>query len=197
MNFIGLIEPFTNWWDGMDTARHFFYGLGLLAGFIAIILAVLDFIGMEHHDIVDAAGSTDLDHGGGGIFSIKPLTGFFLGFGWIGGMALEYGLPLLGAVAVASFAGACVMGIVVLMFRTIYAMRSDGTVKISEAVGAIGTVYITLPPRKSSGGQVVVNFSGRQETLAALCAAEQPIPSGDKVKVISIIEGRTVLVEPL
>ena len=74
------------------------------------------------------------------------------------------------------------MAVIVLMFRTILAMRSDGTVRIADTVGAVGTVYISLPPAKAAGGQVVVNFKGRQETYAALSTAERPLPSGDKVK---------------
>lgn len=197
MNYIGFIDQFSNWWEGLNGARQMFYGMGLIAGFVALVLAVLSFIGMEHHDAADGIGSADMDHGGGGIFSIKPLTGFFLGFGWAGGMALDAGLPLIGAVAVACLAGGLVMGIILLMFRAIYAMRSDGTMRINDAIGAVGTVYIALPAKKGAGGQVVVNFNGRQETFAALNAADQPINSGNKVKVVSIIDGRTVLVESL
>jgi hypothetical protein len=84
----------------------------------------------------------------------------------------------------------------VLMFRAILSMRSDGTARIADTVGSVGTVYITLPPKKSSGGQVTVSFRGRQETYAAIQAGERPIPSGEKVRVVSTVDSRTVLVEP-
>lgn len=76
-------------------------------------------------------------------------------------------------------------------------MKSNGTAHVEEAVGGVGTVYVTIPPRRASGGQVVVNFSGRQETMAALTRGESAIPSGEKVRVISLIDRRTVLVEAL
>lgn len=193
---IAFIDQISQWWDQMNMARQVFYGIGLVAAFMALVLAVLGFLGMEHHDAIDAT-SADLDHGGGGIFSVKPLTGFFLGFGWAGGMALEAGWPLMGALAAAVLAGAAIMALIVVMFRTIVAMRSDGTVRIEDAVGAVGTVYVSLPPSKTAGGQVTVNFKGRQETFAALNATAQPVPSGEKIKVVAIIDGRTVLVEPL
>jgi membrane protein implicated in regulation of membrane protease activity len=193
---IAFIDQISQWWDQMNMARQVFYGIGLVAAFMALVLAVLGFLGMEHHDAIDAT-SADLDHGGGGIFSVKPLTGFFLGFGWAGGMALEAGWPLMGALAAAVLAGAAIMALIVVMFRTIVAMRSDGTVRIEDAVGAVGTVYVSLPPSKAAGGQVTVNFKGRQETFAALNATAQPVPSGEKIKVVAIIDGRTVLVEPL
>jgi hypothetical protein len=54
-----------------------------------------------------------------------------------------------------------------------------------------------VPAHRAAGGQVVVNFNGRQETFAALCGAAHPISSGDKVRVISLVDNRTVLVEAL
>lgn len=193
---IALIDQVSQWWDQLTMARQVFYGIGLVAALVAFVLAVLGFLGMEHHEALDAT-SVDFDNGGGGIFSVKPLTGFFLGFGWAGGMALEAGWPLIGALATAVFAGGMIMALIVVMFRTILAMRSDGTMQIADAMGAIGTVYISLPPAKASGGQVTINFKGRQETFAALNAAPHAVPSGEKIKVVAIIDGRTVLVEPL
>jgi hypothetical protein len=69
---LALIDYFGTWWNDLDLAKQVFYGLALIASFIALILAVLAIIGMEHHDAVDAVGSTGLDHGGAGFFSIKP-----------------------------------------------------------------------------------------------------------------------------
>lgn len=197
MTTLAFIEQVSGWWNELSLAKQLFYGIGLLAGLMSAILAVMAMIGMEHHDAVDAVGSADLGHGGGGIFSIKPLTGFFLGFGWAGGIAMDAGLSLIAALAVAMLAGAAIMGVVVAMIRTIYGMRSDGTVQVQKAVGAVGTVYVTVPARKAAGGQVTVNFSGRQETFAALSGAEQPIASGEKVRVVSLVDNRTVLVEAI
>lgn len=193
---LALFDNFTPWWEGLGAARQVFYSIGFVAGLLALILAVLNFIGLEHHD---AAGALDgsIDDGGGGIFSVKPLTGFFLGFGWVGGMALDAGWSLFAAIASGLAAGGLMMSLIVMMFRAFLAMRSDGTMRIQEAVGAVGTVYITLPPSKASGGQVTVNFSGRQETFAALNASDRSISSGEKIKVLEIIDGRTVLVAPL
>lgn len=197
MTTLAFLDQIGGWWNELTLAKQLFYGIGLLAGFMSLLLALLAVVGMEHHDAVDAVGSGDMDHGGGGIFSIKPLTGFFLGFGWAGGIAMDSGWSLIASLGVAFLAGTALMGVVLLMFRAIYAMKSDGTVQVQKAVGAVGTVYVTVPARKAAGGQVVVNFSGRQETFAALSGAEQPISSGEKVRVISLVDNRTVLVESL
>ena len=192
-----VLNQVSEWWEQLNFARQMFYGIGIFSGLIAVVLAVLSMVGMEHHDVADAVDAADMDHGGGGIFSIKPLTGFFLGFGWAGGLALDAGLGMVAALLVALLSGGVIMAIIVMMFRAIYSMRSDGTMRIEDAINATGTVYIALPPSKADGGQVVVSFHGRQETFAALNVTDRLIPSGERVKVIQVIDTRTVLVEPL
>ncbi len=193
---LALIDTIENWWQALSLARQFFYGIGLVAGFFSVVLAIMAVVGLEHHDAVDAVGA-DLDHGGGGVFSIKPLTGFFLGFGWAGGLAMDGGLGLPLALVCATGAGGAMMGLIVLMFRGILAMRSDGTRRIADCIGAVGTVYVTLPASKATGGQITVNFHNRQETFSALNTADRPVPSGEKIKVLAVVDSSTVLVEPL
>lgn len=193
---LAFIDAVSGWWSSFSQAEQVFYGIGLIAGFFALILAVLAFVGLEHHDAVDAV-NLDTHHGGSGIFSVKPLTGFFLGFGWTGSLALQAGCSLSKSILLALVAGTVIMGVIVAMVRFIYSMRSDGTMRPAEAVGATGTVYVSLRPSRATGGQVIVNFSGRQETFSALNTSDRQIPSGEKVKVLQVIDSRTLLVEPL
>jgi hypothetical protein len=193
-----LFETIT-WWARLTTAQQFFYGIGIVAGVVTIIMAILSLVGLGHHDM-DMSGGHDIgpDHGGGGsILSIKPVTGFFLGFGWAGGIALDGKLSLPIATLIGAGAGAVLMFSVAGLIRAIYSIRSDGTRKINDAIGAVGTVYVTLPPSRASGGQINVTVSGRLETVAALNAALRTIPSGEKVKVVGVVDTNTVLVEPL
>lgn len=191
---LALIDQVGGWWNELTLAKQLFYGLGLLAGLVSLVLAVLAMLGMEHADGVDVL---DASGAGGGIFSIKPLAGFFLGFGWAGGLALDAGHGLGAALLIAFAAGGTIMAAIIFMVRAIYSLKSDGTVQIARAVGAVGTVYVTVPPAKAAGGQVVVNFSGRQETLAALTDSAEPLAAGAKVKVLAVVDGSTVLVTAL
>jgi len=183
-------------WGGLTTAAQVYFSIGLLAGAVSLILGVMSAVGLEHHDVVDLPDTLGWDAGGGGIFSVKPLTGFLLGFGWAGGIASSAGLGLVASVAVALGTGAAVMGLVVALLRLLLGMRSDGTVRIADAVDAPGTVYVGLPPSRQAGGQVTVHFRGRQETYQALNASDRAIPSGERVRVVAVLDGQTVLVEP-
>lgn len=193
-----LFESFT-WWARLTGAQQFFYGIGIAAGVVTLVLVVLTLIGLDHHD-ADFSGHDGVagDHvDGSSLLSVKPITGFFLGFGWGGGIALESGLSLPLATVAAAVNGAILMVLLAWAIKFIYSFRTDGTRRINDAIGAIGTVYVTLPPSRASGGQINVTVSGRLETLAALNAALKSIPSGEKVKVVGVIDTNTVLVEPL
>lgn len=190
---LALFESF-DWWSGLSTAQQFFYGLGIVAGCVTLVMALLALFGLEHHD-TDIGGVDHFD--GSTLLSVKPMTGFFLGFGWAGGIALDLGCSLLVATVIAFVCGSIVMVAIAWLIRAIYSMRSDGTRQINNAIGTVGTVYVTLPASRLSGGQINVNVGGRLETLSALNAGLRAVPSGEKVKVVGVIDTNTVLVEPL
>ncbi|MCE2827145.1 MAG: hypothetical protein LW626_08670, partial [Verrucomicrobium sp.] len=62
-------------WGGLTTAAQVYFSIGLLAGAVSLILGVMSAVGLEHHDVVDLPDTLGWDAGGGGIFSVKPLTG--------------------------------------------------------------------------------------------------------------------------
>jgi hypothetical protein len=190
-------SSFLDAWAALPATQQVFFSIGGLAGVVAVVLGVMSALGLEHHDVVDLPDSIGWDAGGGGIFSVKPLTGFLLGFGWAGGLASASGLGLPASLAIALGSGFAVMGLVVGLLRLILGMRSDGTVRIADALHASGTVYVTLPPSRQAGGQVTVHFGGRQETYQALNAVDRPIPGGERVRVVEVLDSQTVLVKPL
>jgi hypothetical protein len=194
--FPTMVSSISTSWAELTVAQQVFFGIGIIAGVVAVVLGVMAAIGMEHHDVVDLPDAIGWDAGGGGILSVKPLTGFLLGFGWAGGVASANGLGLLASIATAIFSGSLVMAMVVGLLRLILGLRSDGTARIADTLNASGTVYVSLPPSRQAGGQVTVHFRGRQETFQALNRSDRPIPSGERVRVVEVLDSQTVLVEP-
>jgi membrane protein implicated in regulation of membrane protease activity len=196
MPLLALLTSATSWWEGLNLAQQLFYGIGLLAGSVALVLVIMAMIGMDHDEALDALSSGDTTDSGG-IFSVKPLTGFFLGFGWAGGMAMDQGASVGLAILAAIASGAIMMGIIIAMFRAILSLKSDGTVMIQNALGALGTVYVTIPPAKAAGGQAIISIQGRQETYEAVADSTSPLPAGTRIKVTAVVGPRTLLVEAL
>jgi membrane-bound ClpP family serine protease len=173
-------------WAAYLPEQKIFYGIGGLAAFLILILGVLQIIGMELHMDFDHP-----DHGGGSLFSVKPIIGFFFGFGWAGGYCLGH-LGLLPSVALAVLAGALFMFIIWGIISTFVHFQNDGSMKLESAVGKDCLVYTTIDP--ASGGKVQVTLNTGLETLPAVTRETQPISTGKTVTVIQL-DGPNLLVE--
>ena len=76
-------------------------------------------------------------------------------------------------------------------------LQSDGTVNFNDAVGATGTVYITIPPKRDAGGQAQITFKNRHEVINVITDSETPIPSGNAIRVKERLADNLFLVETL
>jgi membrane-bound ClpP family serine protease len=173
-------------WAGYLPAQRVFYGIGLIAAFLIVILGCFQLIGMEIHTDVEHP-----DHNGASLFSVKPIIGFFFGLGWAGGFCLGQ-MSLVPALAVALLAGLCFMLIIWGIVRTFVHFQNDGSMQIESAVGKEGVVYTTIDPEK--GGLIQVSLNTGLETLAAVTRGKEPISTGKTVTVIQI-NGPNLLVE--
>ena len=86
----------TDWWEALQLEKQIFYGIGLISLALLILQLVLSMIGAGLENI-DLPGSSE--HGSGlGVLSIRSITAFFVGFGWLGVICLNKGTSLLVAI---------------------------------------------------------------------------------------------------
>lgn len=99
----------------------------------------------------------------------------------------------------AVLAGGCASGgslyMVRYMMKGISNLQADGTMKHSDSIGAIGTVYSRIKPNET--GEIQVAVDGTLRTLLARAKDKQLlIPNGELVKVVNTV-GSTLVVVPL
>jgi len=170
-----------------------FYSVAILASLVLIIQIGLALFGF---DDIDGAG--DLDAGDGlGFVSLRSLVGFFGGFGWTGVIMLENDASLPAATGAAVVVGFLFMLLIASVMRLLYSLGESGTIDLNNAVGETGTVYITVPARRSGPGQVRVMVQGRLKIFSALTTAGAPIPAERRVLVTGLVDSGTLLVEPV
>ncbi len=165
---------------------------------VAVFLSIMMVFGVGH------GGDMDFDASGGDVhadtdlhvFSLRSIVGFFLGFGWGGIMAMDAGLARWGTIAVAVGVGIVMFGIIFALMRLVYGMRSDGTLKYESLVGMTGKVYVTVPPDKATGGQVLVSHPNQLLYLPAIQEGGTPLRAEAPVKVIAVNAG-VLTVAPL
>ena len=203
-----------SWWNALTIDLQAFYALGALGTGLLIIQLIMTVLGAGH----DGMGGTDgltgtdglamdhvmpdaganLEHGSGlGLVSTRSVIAFVAGFGWTGAMARHSGWSMLLSVATALVVGFSLMFLVFWLMRWLYSLRGSGSLDYRNAIGATGTVYVTIPAAGQGSGQIQVLVQGRLATVAAASAGPQAIASGRTVKVIQLLTGNTLLVEAL
>ena len=188
--------PIVEWWQNLEPeGMQTFVTIGLASSLVLFIQMIVILLGGSF-DLPDF----DLDTGSGGgagMFSVRGIGAFFTGFGWTGATALDldYNLPI--ALIAATAVGAITLTLFVLMMRWLHSLRSDGTMDYSNALNKIGSVYVPIPPKREGLGQIEVLVQDRMTTVRALTDNDTRIGNRTAVKVVELVDERTLLVETL
>lgn len=160
---------------------------------VGALLFLLSLFGLGEHDL-----DFDADAGGAdvGLLSIKSGIGFFMGFGWGGVLATGLGLGVGASIAAALFTGILMFLIIGISMRFIMSLKSDGTLNYDTLKGMPGSVYISIPGGRQSGGQVKIAHPSQLLYLPAIQEGEEPLAAGAPVEVVSVAAG-VVTVKPL
>ena len=175
---------------GLDSARGIFCTIAWIATLMAALVFVISFF-------TDFDGGADADAPGGGadtgMFSFRAVLGFFLGLGWGGYLSLQAGSSVLLACGTGVGVGIIMFLLVAALIRMIYALRSDGNISPESMIGLSGTVYVTIPPRGETGGQVQIAHPNQLITLSAVQEGETPLPAQTRVVVTAAAAGQVTV----
>jgi hypothetical protein len=81
------------------------------------------------------------------------------------------------------------------MMRSLAQLNIDGTLHIRRAVGALGTVYLSIPANKAGAGKVHIAVGGRLVEYKAVTPTDD-LPTGAAVVVVGVVDADTVEVIP-
>lgn len=169
-----------------------FYSIAVIASVFLVVQLLLTALGFGDADVAD-----DVDIDGSSVISFRSLTGFFGGFGWTGVVVLENGFSPTVAVLGGLLVGVGFMLSFAYLMRIFYSLKESGNVDLRNAIGHVGTVYVSIPPSGTGSGQVRVMVQGRLQVLEATTAAPERIPSEQRVRVTDVIDAATLMVEPV
>jgi hypothetical protein len=146
-----------------------------------------------HHD------SANSDHGASwfaGMLSIRAITSAIMLFGLCGLAATSAGEDVMSSLGVACLGGVGAMVLVAQLMKFLHGLAEEGNVKIERSVGKPATVYLTVPPGRAHAGKVQMRLQNRTVEYQAVTAHPDPLPTGSKVTVVSVINSDTVEVTP-
>ena len=194
--------------------HQLFLVCALLGGAILVLQLVLGLVGGHHevphgHDLHlghGAAGhaghaghAAAQEHDGSAsgldLFTARTVAAAlaFFGAGGLAGESLGSArwLALLAAIVIG---GAAMLAVAVVM-RALLRLEDDGTVSVDNAVGATGTVYLSIPGQRQGTGKVHLTLQNRLVELQAV-TPEATLPTGAAVLVVDVVGPDTVVVVP-
>lgn len=188
-----ILADMNTWWNGLPGPAQVYFLISIVAGIIALFLTIGGLIGL---DAVDDPSDFSVGHTDAEAFSIRAINGFFLGFGLVGYACEVSGFSHLSSALAGLATGIAMMAIIVFTMRTFKKLRSDGTMRMQDTVGATGTVYVTVPPHGAVGGQVNITFGNRNETFLAIQHGPKALAGGSRIRVVEFAND-TVTIEAI
>jgi len=177
-----------------EPAMRTFVGIGAVSSLVLFVQMIVILIGGSDLDFelgeVGEGGAT-------GIFSIRSIGSFFTGFGWTGAMFMQNGHSVGVATLAATVVGSLILAGFLSLMRWLHSFKTDGTVNYKNAIGNVGSVYIPIPPNRKGMGQIQVEVQGRLSVINAISDNEEKIENRTAVRVKSLVDTRTLLVETL
>jgi len=191
-------------WADLSLLGKIYWIIAIPSTAIFLILLILSFFGGDTDGLngIDGVDGTDF-HGGdidigegfsGFIISFKSVMSFLMMFGWSGIISMSFKMTHFVSLFIAFITGLITLFLVAGLLYLITKMQYDGSMKIENAIGKIGTVVLYIPPKKQGYGQIQVNVQGTLKTLNAKTEEKEEIKSGTKVIVIDILENNELLV---
>ncbi|MGN6367807.1 MAG: hypothetical protein ACTHN5_06060 [Phycisphaerae bacterium] len=127
-----------------------------------------------------------------GMLNFQAIVAGVAVFG-IGGLAAKSGGFSTGVVLAAGGVAAFVVMLGVTgLFSLMLSMDHDATVRVEEAVGAMGTVYLSIPGGDVGQGKVMVKLQERLMEFPAVTLQERPLATGEQIIVVNVRKPSTM-----
>lgn len=185
-------------WSEVGVFEQVFWVVTIPATVIFLILLVLTIIGGDADTDVDTDIDTDIDTGDSIPFqflSIKNIVAFFTVFGWSGIGFINAGLDSLLVILLSTLCGLLMMLIMATLFYFMSRLAESGTLKMNNAIGKLGEVYLVIPANRGGMGKVQLNVQGSVRTLDAITDDEKTIPTSSIIQVQNVIDDHILLVK--
>lgn len=196
---MSIISIFPDWTQ-VGLLEQVFWVVTIPATVVFLILLALTIFGGDADTGVDV--DSDVDSGladGDSIpfqfISLKNIVAFFAVFGWSGIGFVNAGLAPWLVILLAVVCGLLMMMLMATLFYLMSRLAESGTLKMKNAVGKLGEVYLVIPANRGGMGKVQLNVQGSLRTLDAITDDMENIPTSSIIQVIDVIDEQILLVK--
>ena len=186
----------SEWFSELTSLQQIYWGITGVSTVIFVIVLITTFIGGDTDDLGDVDAEIDADVGAGfQFFTLKNLVAFFTIFGWSGIASINAGNSKTITIFISLACGLVMMAIMASLFYYISKLVSSGTLKMDNALHAIGEVYLTVGANRSSIGKVQIKVQGALRELEALTDSEKDLNQGNVIKVVEVTKNGILIIE--
>lgn len=184
--------------EGMTTLGQTYWIIALIGSAVFFIIFILTFIGGGD---IDMDADMDIAEGGddGGVgfqfFTFKNLIAFFTIFGWTGIICVNNELSTTAGLVISTSAGLAMMVLTSLLFFWISSLAQSGTLKIKNALGVVGEVYLPIGGKRSKIGKIQIKVQGSLRELDAMTDEEDDLKTNSIIQVTEVISDELLLVK--
>jgi len=187
----------TEWYLALSSFEKTYWIITGVSTVCFLFVLISTFIGADTDDIGDVDVEIEADTGVGfQFFTLKNLVAFFTIFGWSGIASFDAGNSKMITIFISIFCGLLMMSIMAAMFYYISKLTSSGTLKMNNALNAIGEVYLTVGANRSNIGKVQVKVQGSLRELDDLTDFNEDLKQGKVIKVIEVTNNGILIIEP-
>lgn len=195
-------------WAGLTTLGKVLFCTALAASTVLVIQIIFmiigfatgglgDAVGVDGDLDVDGDGVPDSDHSGAGavgLITIKGIVSFFAIGSWTALGMLLGNVNVAASIIVGVIAGLATLIGVGFLYKALYKLQSNGNIKMSNAIGKLGEVYIPITAHGGSG-KINVVIQERLVEADARTLGDVDLPTGSMVKVVDVVN-EVLIVEP-
>jgi len=176
----------------LETLEKTYWIITLIGSLFFIFILFTTFLGGD----TDELGDTDFD---GGIdfqfLSFKNMVGFITIFGWTGLASINANNSDVLTLVISITCGLVMMTLMAALFYFLRNTGESGTLKINNAIGVVGEVYLPIKANRESLGKVSIKVQGSLRELEALTDENFDLESGSVIKVLAVVSDEILLVE--
>lgn len=191
------------WWNGMTLLEQILACIAVPSTLLLVIQLIMTIVGLgdgSDGDVPDdLEDDVSFDEADGEIglrvFTIRGLTAFFTLLGWVGLLVSKTGAHAMIAILCGVLAGVTAMFLIAMLVKYAIKLQDDGTLDYKNALGLSGTVYITIPARRTEKGKINLMLQGHYMELEAVTDEDEDIKFGAEIVVIGLSGTNTLVVK--
>jgi membrane protein implicated in regulation of membrane protease activity len=185
-------------WQDLSLLEQIYWTVTVPSTLIFVIILIMTIFGADVGGDVETDIDAELADGDSIPFqflSLKNIIAFFTMFGWSGLGFLHAGLAVWLVIFLSAVCGFLMMVAMAALFYFMSKLAETGTLKMKNAIGRSGEVYLTIPAKREGMGKVQLTVQGTLRTLDAVTDEPEPIVTSSIVEVADVIADQILLVK--